>query len=194
MMMTAKMVSNNSLHIDIYRRKSSETLDAAIAMTAEGNQVERDLNSQLIILSTVFIGATSAILAGGIFADSSTFGQAVAAALSVFSALAGIGFGIVNYFREISFFIESSKKYTNLSNLYEQAEVAAHKADGKAHTEVVVKIKKLSDEFGSRTNQKFLKLEVACLTISGVSLLALIAAIVGDWSEVSQEFMSLLLR
>lgn len=176
-------MTKNPTHVKFYGRKSSQLSANGVAMTNEANQTERDLNNQLLIIGVAFIGVAGAILASGIFSESSTTAQALATLFTVLFSLLSLASGLTHYFKDIKFLRDSSRNYVVLSNLYEEAELAAINDDEKKHLTIVPKIKELSDSFGDSTSSKLLIAELVCLTASAVSLLALISAIVWDWGN-----------
>lgn len=187
------MSQKNSLHVDYYRKKSTETTTNGIGMISEANQAERDLNNQLILLATVFIATAGAILAGGIFADSYTLGQTIATLMVVSLAILAIVFGVLNYLSTIKFFVKSSRDYANLSHKFDEAELAALGGDVGAHELIVAEIKELSEEFGKDSGPVFIRLEILFLAVSGFSLLALVSAIVLNWGDIFNAIGSLFL-
>ena len=178
--MTKKLNEEIWSYLQLHKADATANSRASIA---EANQAERDLNNQLILVSTVIIGVTGAILAGGIFNETSTTAQAITALVSVGCALLSIVSGVVYYFVIIKFNQKWAVTHRNIALKDEVAAVAAAEGDKNAYRKAMDEAIKLTEQ-NETTSQKWLYVELALFAGAALGLLVLIAAIVIDWSGI----------
>lgn len=176
----------NKINEDIWNYLQAHKADSMInsrASISEANQAERDLNNQLILVSTVVIGVMGAILAGGIFNGTSTIAQAVITLISVGCAILSIACGVVYYFIIIKFNQEWAVTHRDIGLKDEVAAVAALEGDKVKYTKAMDEATKLTQQ-NEKTSHGWLYAEVGLLTIAALGLLALVAAVAVDWGQL----------
>jgi hypothetical protein len=166
---------------EYYQRKSVESMGKSTNSIADTNQTERDLASQIILVATVVIGVTGAILAAGVFNKTATVSQGIAASVAVLFALLAITFGVLYYFALIKFNMEWAKVHRDVSLKLDEAADAIGRMNQSASDKALEEANELVEGQETQSSAWRLYTEIICLAISVVGLFALVLAVVFDW-------------
>lgn len=151
----------------------------------EANQTERDLNNQLILVSTVVLGVIGAILAGSIFSEGVTLVQAILAMLGAAFGLSAILSGVRHYFQIIAFNGLWASAQREIGRKYEEMSLID---DRSSLDSLGDNLNKYIASLPEKSKQFWLYAELILVLSAGCSLLLLVAAVVFDWG-VLKDFL-----
>lgn len=174
----------NEEHWLYFQGKVANSLSASRQSISEANQSERDLNSQLILVSTVIIGVSGAILAGGIFNDSATLEQGLAAFVAIVSALISIIFGIVYYFVIIKFNEDWTMLHRDIALGYDKVSATAVSGDKESYKSALSEVEALQKKLPEKTKRSWVYAEIVALFAAFMGLIALVSAIMFNWRPI----------
>lgn len=169
-----------------YQRKSVESMEKSTNSITESNQSERDLASQIILVATVVIGVTGAILAAGVFNSTATISQGIAASVAVLFALLSITFGVLFYFALIKFNKDWAQIHMDRSLKLDKAAAEIGRGDQQASDRALDEANEMIEGRKTQSSQWRLYVEITCLAIAALGLAALVLAVVFDWHELTK--------
>lgn len=149
------------------------------------NQTERDLASQLILVATVIIGVTGAILAAGVFNSTVTISQGIVASATTLFALASIAFGIRYYFVLMKFNSYWAVAHQKAAFKLEDAANFFKIPDIKAGNKALDEANKITTKHENLSSRKYLYLEIISLALSSLCLLIFALAVIFDWFSIT---------
>lgn len=170
---------------DYYHRKSVESVGRSINSISEANQTERDLISQLILVATVIVAVTGAILASGVFGNTVTISQGIAATVATLFALVSIGFGVLYYLALVKFNVNWAIAHRDAGLKLEEAADAISNANQELTDNALNDANEIISKHKTQSPRTPLYLTLACLALSSLGLLAFAAAVIFNWYQIT---------
>lgn len=171
--------------VDYYQRKSVESIGRSTSSISEMNQTERDLSSQLILVATVIIGVTGAILAAGVFNNTVTVSQGILASTATLFALASIAYGIRYYFVLMKFNSDWAVAHQKVAFKLEDAANAFKSSNIAAGNKALDEANKITTMHESLSSRKHLYIEIVFLGLSSICVLVFALAVIFNWFEIT---------
>jgi hypothetical protein len=170
---------------DYYQRKSAESVGRSINSISEANQTERDLISQLILVATAIIAVTGAILASGVFANTVTISQGIAATVAATFGLISIAFGVLYYLALVKFNVDWAIAHRDVALKLEEAVHALGDSNQNLSDEALSGANEITSKHKTHSPRVHLYINLACLALSSIGLITFAAAVIFNWHLIT---------